>query len=230
MVTALEQHWIDQTALETEKALKDAEAGHDWWHIQRVWVNAKEILAKETDAHACTVELAALLHDIADAKFHDGDEEIGPARAAAILRQIGVSEPIIESVSHIIRHVSFKGGHTEKIDASKELAIVQDADRLDALGAIGIARAFQYGGYRNRELFNPHIPPMMQMDKETYRKNNGPTINHFYEKLLLLKDRMQTSTGKAMAIERHLFMKQYLKQFYFEWFGTNPVPELFTFE
>lgn len=230
MLTEQEQRWIDQTAIQTEIALQHAEAGHDWWHIQRVWINAKEILAKETGVNECVVELATLLHDIADAKFHDGDEEIGPARAIKILQQIGVDKSIIEPVVQIIRHVSFKGGNTNTTYHSPELAIVQDADRLDALGAIGIARAFHYGGFRNREIFNPTIAPLLQMDKETYRKNNGPTINHFYEKLLLLKDRMQTATGKAMAEERHLFMEQFLQQFYAEWFGTNPVPELFTFD
>jgi len=162
------------------------------------------------------VELAALLHDIADSKFHDGNEEIGPAVAGNFLRSINVDEPVIEHVQQIIRHISFKSGFEKSKFRSLELAIVQDADRLDAIGAIGIARAFSYGGFKGREIYNPEIKPNLNMTKAEYKNSVAPTINHFYEKLLLLKDKMNTATGKGLAEHRHNFMESYLKQFYSE--------------
>ena len=209
---------INYTIDYVKKELAGAEAGHDWWHIERVWKNARKIAATES-VNLLIVELGALLHDIADAKFHDGDENIGPAKARNFLASVGTDESIIYEVEMIIRHISFKGGNFNKTYTSKELDVVQDADRLDALGAIGIARAFQYGGFKNREIYNPGIPADLTMDKETYKKSTAPTINHFYEKLLLLKDRMNTNTGKQMAADRHSFMEQYLEQFYREWAG-----------
>ena len=209
---------ISNTIDYVKKELAGAEAGHDWGHIERVWKNARKIAATES-VNLLIVELGALLHDIADAKFHDGDENIGPAKARNFLASVGTDESIIYEVEMIIRHISFKGGNFNKTYTSKELDVVQDADRLDALGAIGIARAFQYGGFKNREIYNPGIPADLTMDKETYKKSTAPTINHFYEKLLLLKDRMNTNTGKQMAADRHLFMEQYLQQFYKEWEG-----------
>jgi uncharacterized protein len=160
-----------------------------------------------------------LLHDIADAKFHDGDEELGPQIAAVFMREINVDEETIQHVVQIIKHISFKGGKEAQTFTSPELNVVQDADRLDALGAIGIARTFNYGGFKNREIFNPNIPPNLTMTKEEYKKSDAPSINHFYEKLLLLKDLMNTETGKQLAIQRHVFMEQYLEQFYLEWNG-----------
>lgn len=210
---------ISNTIDYVRKELAGAEAGHDWWHIERVWKNARKIASSET-VNLLIVELGALLHDIADAKFHDGDENIGPAKARNFLASEGTDESVINEVEMIIRHISFKGGNFNKTYTSKELDVVQDADRLDALGAIGIARAFQYGGFKNREIYNPGIPADLNMDKEAYKKSTAPTINHFYEKLLLLKDRMNTNTGKQMAAERHLFMEEYLKQFYREWEGN----------
>lgn len=210
---------ISNTIDYVRKELAGAEAGHDWWHIERVWKNARKIAASET-VNLLIVELGALLHDIADAKFHDGDENIGPAKARNFLASEGTDESVINEVEMIIRHISFKGGNFNKTYTSKELDVVQDADRLDALGAIGIARAFQYGGFKNREIYNPGIPADLYMDKEAYKKSTAPTINHFYEKLLLLKDRMNTNTGKQMAEERHSFMEQYLEQFYKEWEGN----------
>ncbi|MEO8108918.1 MAG: HD domain-containing protein [Ginsengibacter sp.] len=198
--------------------LKGAEGGHDWWHIERVLKNAKAI-AKEENANNLVVELGALLHDIADAKFHNGDENAGPQKAKEFLESLHADKGVIEHVDNIIRNISFKGGNFESPFYSIELAVVQDADRLDALGAIGIARAFNYGGFKNREIYNPDIKPDMRMTKETYMKSNAPTLNHFYEKLLLLKDRMNTPTGKKMAGERHRFMELYLEQFYKEWNG-----------
>ena len=210
---------ISQTIAFVKQTLQGAEGGHDWWHIERVYNNARKIASTEP-VDLFVVELGALLHDIADAKFHDGNEEAGPQKARTFLESLSTPEDIIIHVENIIRNISFKGGNFSQAFSSPELEVVQDADRLDALGAIGIARAFNYGGFKNRELFNPGIKPDMNMSKEAYKKSSAPTINHFYEKLLLLKDRMNTNTGKAMAAERHLFMEKYLEQFYKEWEGT----------
>ena len=215
-----EEQIINTTISFVQKELHNAEGGHDWWHIERVWKNAKLIAANE-NADLFVVELAALLHDIADSKFYDGDENIGPEKAKGFLESISVEKEIIEHVENIIRNISFKGGNFPQTFLSQELAIVQDADRLDALGAIGIARAFNYGGFKNREIYNPSIPPTPGMNKETYKRSNAPTINHFYEKLLLLKDRMNTATGKKLAEERHCFMELFLDQFYKEWLGEK---------
>lgn len=219
-IKSSQQAFIEETIRFVQDELKHAEAGHDWFHIQRVWMNAKRILLTE-QADPFVVQLGALLHDIADAKFHNGDEEIGPLKTREYLAGKGLAEETISHVENIVRHISFKGGNTESTFHSPELAVVQDADRLDALGAIGIARAFHYGGYKNRELYNPAKKPVMNMDKESYRKNDGPTINHFYEKLLLLKNRMNTATGRALAEERHLVMENFLQQFYAEWNGEK---------
>lgn len=211
---------ITQTAAYVQNTLQQAEAGHDWWHILRVWNNAKTIVQHEP-ADLLVVELAALLHDIADSKFHGGDEEIGPQTAGIFLQSQGVDEAIVHHVQQIIRHMSFKASFDAVTFRSKELEIVQDADRLDAIGAIGIARAFTYGGFKNRELYNPSIAPNLNMSKEEYKKSTAPTINHFYEKLLLLKDKMNTPTARQMAQDRHQFMESYLDQFYAEWNGER---------
>ena len=196
--------------------LKNAEGGHDWFHIERVWRNSKFISCHE-ECDKFIVELGALLHDIADSKFHDGNEEIGPALSRQFLTSLKVENAVIDQVEHIIRHISFKGGRSDGVELTKELMVVQDADRLDAMGAIGIARAFNYGGFKGRALFDPNISPILDMDRETYKNSTAPTINHFYEKLLLLKDKMNTQTGKKMAEERHEFMLLYLEKFYDEW-------------
>ena len=217
---------IQQTAAYVKAELTNAEGGHDWWHIYRVWKTAKQILQTE-DCDALTVELAALLHDIADSKFNGGDETIGPRKAEQFLQSINVSPDIIEQVVNIIKNMSFKSSHFEQALqlrsaqawTSKELMVVQDADRLDAIGAIGIARAFNYGGFKSRGLYDPNIKPDVNMTKEQYKNSTAPTINHFYEKLLLLKDKMNTETGKALAQNRHDFMVGYLEQFYKEWEG-----------
>ncbi|MEZ2338148.1 HD domain-containing protein [Mucilaginibacter sp. RCC_168] len=206
---------IDATVQFVRETLKNAEGGHDWWHIQRVWTNAK-LIAQTEKADLLTVELAALLHDIADSKFHNGDEEIGPRTAGNYLQSMQVDAAVVEHVQQIIRHMSFKSSFDKTTFHSPELAIVQDADRLDAIGAIGIARAFTYGGFKGRELYNPEIAPNLNMSKEEYKNTSAPTINHFYEKLLLLKDKMNTTTGKKLAQQRHDFMEAYLKQFYTE--------------
>jgi uncharacterized protein len=207
---------VRSTAFFVKEQLAHAEGGHDWFHIERVWKLSKKI-AEGEQADQLTVELSALLHDIADSKFHDGDETQGPEIARRFLTQLGVSRSVIEHVVLIIENISFKGGNEEKTFSSKELAIVQDADRLDAIGAIGIARAFNYGGFKNRALHDPDIKPNLQMSKDEYKRSSAPTINHFYEKLLLLKDRMNTETGKNMALVRHEFLESYLEQFYREW-------------
>jgi uncharacterized protein len=209
---------INQTIQFVKHTLSGAETGHDWWHINRVWNNAK-LIGQTEKCDPFVVELAALLHDIADSKFHDGDEEMGPQKAGDFLQSIHVEESVMIHVQQIIRNMSFKASLGEVIFHSKELEIVQDADRLDAIGAIGIARAFTYGGFKNRELYNPEIPPALNMSKEAYKNSTAPTINHFYEKLLLLKDKMNTETGRQIAEQRHRFMLLYLEQFYQEWNG-----------
>lgn len=211
---------IQQTQQFVQQTLSEAEGGHDWWHIQRVWKMAKTIAHGE-EVDLFVVELGALLHDIADSKFHGGDESIGPKKAEEFLKSQGVVQSIIDHVKAIIENISFKGGNLDQKFRSPELDVIQDADRLDAIGAIGIARAFNYGGFKNRELYNPNVPPNLNMTKEEYKKSTAPTINHFYEKLLLLKDRMNTATGRKIAEQRHQFMKQFLDQFYAEWEGER---------
>lgn len=212
-----EEQIITKTIQFVKKELKDAESGHDWFHINRVYKNAMTI-AKEEDANVFIVEVAALLHDIADSKFNNGDENIGPNKAKFFLQSIDVNEKAINHIVQIIANMSFsKSLEKKELFQSKELQVVQDADRLDAIGAIGIARAFNYGGYKNRLLYDPKIKPNLNLSKEAYKKSKAPTINHFYEKLLLLKDKMNTETGKKLATERHQFMEDFLKQFYKEW-------------
>jgi uncharacterized protein len=213
-----EETIIKQTIEYVKQTLAHAEGGHDWWHIYRVWQLSKHIAASE-NASTFVVELGALLHDIADSKFNDGNEELGPQKAREFLRSINVKEADITHIENIISNISFKGGKETQKFKSIELDIVQDADRLDALGAIGIARTFNYGGFKNRELYNPTIQPDLHMTKEEYKNSTAPTLNHFYEKLLLLKDRMNTATGKQMAEHRHRFMEAYLNEFLKEWNG-----------
>ncbi|MBK9736721.1 MAG: HD domain-containing protein [Saprospiraceae bacterium] len=208
----LETSIIKELISIVQAELKDAEGGHDWFHIERV-LKTSEMIAKIEKANIFVVQLAALLHDIADAKFHGGDETIGPLKAREILKKLHIDTQVIDNVVQIIENISFKGGNKHSEYVSLELDVVRDADRLDAMGAIGIARAFNYGGFKNRKLYDPEIMPKLQMDKEEYKKNDGPTINHFYEKLLLLKDLMTTKSGKEMALERHQFLLSYLRQF-----------------
>lgn len=211
---------ISKTILFVKQNLENAEGGHDWFHIQRVYKNAL-LIAQEETCDLRIVQLGALLHDIADSKFHGGDETIGPKIAREFLESENVNQETISHVINIIENISFKGGNFDKKFSSIELDIVQDADRLDAIGAIGIARTFNYGGFKNRPLYNPAIPPNSKMTKEEYKNNEAPTINHFYEKLLLLKDKMNTETGKQIARQRHHYMKGFLAQFYAEWDGNK---------
>ncbi len=215
---------VEETITFVKETLQNAEGGHDWFHIQRVFNNSM-LIAKDEKVDILVVSLGALLHDIADAKFHNGDESLGPKMAADFLSSIGASKKIVNHVVKIIENSSFKssldnGKPKKKRFNSKELQVVQDADRLDAMGAIGIARTFNYGGFKNRAIYDPAIPPNLKMTKEQYKKSTAPTINHFYEKLLLLKDKMNTKTGKALAEKRHQYMLDYLEQFYKEW---NPL-------
>ena len=211
---------INKTISFVKAKLENAEGGHDWFHIERVFKNAV-LIAKNEDCDVTVVKLSALLHDIADSKFHEGDESVGPKIARDFLESENVDEEIITHVVHIIKNISYKGGNFEKKFSSLELDVVQDADRLDAIGAIGIARAFNYGGFKNRALYDPKIAPNSRMSKEEYKKNDAPTLNHFYEKLLLLKDKMNTDTGKKIAKERHRYMEGFLAQFYAEWEGDK---------
>lgn len=211
---------INKTILFVKEKLTNAEGGHDWFHIQRVYKNALLIAQGET-CDETVVKLGALLHDIADSKFYNGDETVGPKIAREFLENERVSEAIITHVIQIIDNISFKGGNNEKTFSSIELDIVQDADRLDAIGAIGIARAFNYGGFKNRAMYDPQIAPKLNMNKEEYKNSQAPTINHFYEKLLLLKGKMNTETGKQIAKNRHNYMQGFLAQFYAEWEGEK---------
>lgn len=206
----------EKTISFVKQTLKDAEGGHDWFHIQRVFKNAMLIAKDYPQASPLVVALGALLHDIADSKFHKGDDAVGGKMAEEFLTSLSVEPNVITQVVAIIDNISFGGGNFKQTFRSIELDIVQDADRLDAIGAIGIARCFNYGGFKNRKLYDPAISPNLQMTKEEYKKSTAPTINHFYEKLLLLKDRMNTDTGKKLAQHRHEFMESFLEQFYAE--------------
>ena len=211
---------INKTIQFVKQQLKNAEGGHDWFHIERVYKNAI-LIAKNENCNQLIVQLGALLHDIADSKFYQGDETVGPKTARKFLESENIDDEIILQVIFIIENISFKGRNFDKKTSTKELEIVQDADRLDAIGAIGIARTFNYGGFKNRQLYNPEILPNLAMTKEEYKNSDAPTINHFYEKLLLLKDKMNTETGKKIAQERHVFMETFLEQFYGEWNGEK---------
>jgi len=214
------ENLINDTISFVKKELENAEGGHDWFHIERVYKNAV-LIANGEKCDNLVVQLGALLHDIADSKFHDGDETVGPKKARLFLESKNVSEIIIAHVVNIIENISFKGGHEVKKFTSLELDIVQDADRLDAIGAIGVARTFNYGGFKNRAIYNPEIQPNLKMSKEEYKNSDAPTINHFYEKLLLLKNKMNTITGREIATQRHDFMELFLNQFFAEWNGEK---------
>ena len=199
-----------------KEKLEGAEAGHDWFHIERVWKLSKKIAEKE-GGNLEVIELSALLHDIADPKFHNGDETLALKISQNFLEEIHVNAELIEQVLFVIKNISFKNRAEAPENPPLELQIVQDADRLDAIGAIGIARTFNFGGFKNNLMYHPEIKPNLGMNKEEYKKSNGTTINHFYEKLLLLKDLMNTETAKKIASERHGFMLQFLDEFYKEW-------------
>ena len=209
-----DQEIIEKTVAFVKSELQNAEGGHDWFHIERVWKNAKTIALAES-VNLFVVELGALLHDIADHKFND--ERDGIRKVRGFLENLLVDETTIDHVLKIMSNISFKGGNLKPDFFSMELAVVQDADRLDAIGAIGVARAFNYGGFRGRAMYDPSIKPKLGMTVDQYQQSQAPTINHFYEKLLLLKDRMNTETGKRMAQQRHQYMELFLEQFFREW-------------
>lgn len=210
---------MNQSILKTvefvKETLQGAEAGHDWFHTERVWKTARTIQQAE-GGNPLVIELGALLHDIADPKFHNGDEALALSLAGDFLQTLPVHKEASQ-VLFIIKHISFKNSAEVPANPPLELQIVQDADRLDALGAIGIARAFHFGGYKNNPLHHPDIPPNLNQSKEEYKKSRSTTINHFYEKLLLLKDLMNTPTAQEMAQERHNFILSFLQQFHREW-------------
>ena len=212
---------IQNTICFVKKTLERSEGGHDWFHINRVYKNAL-LIAKNEKVDLFVVQLGGLLHDIADAKFYDGDESIGPKKARDFLESQQVEETVISHIENIILFISYKSSfdHNRSF-SSPELNVIQDADRLDAIGAIGIARCFNYGGFKNRSLYDPEIRPNLQMTKEEYKNSTAPSINHFHEKLFLLKDNMNTKTGKIIAQKRHSFMDEFLQQFLDEWEGLK---------
>jgi len=212
---------IEKTRQFVEEKFTSEGTGHDWWHMYRVWKLAQRIAAAESDIDPFVVELGALLHDIADWKFHDGDMEAGPKAARAWLESLPVQADIIVQIEDIVRNVSFKGANVKQTMRSKEGQIVSDADKLDAIGAIGIARTFAYGGAHGRPMYDPAVKPELHQTFEAYKNSDSPTINHFYEKLLLLKDKLYTATAREIAAHRHLVMEQYLEEFYQEWEGAR---------
>lgn len=211
------QEIIDQTADYLREEFGKESTGHDWYHIERVWKMAKQIAGKEGNVNMFVVEMGGLLHDIADHKFHDGDESRGPKVAADYLRRFEIPEEEKEAIVRIVEEVSFKGAGVPTPMSSPEGAIVQDADRLDAIGAIGIARTFAYGGSKNRPIYDPNVKPICHTSFAAYKTSTAPTINHFYEKLLTLRDKMNTTTAKKEAERRHEFMESFLQNFYRDW-------------
>ena len=216
-----EKSWIDKTVEYVKSEQLGEGSGHDWWHTYRVWKNAQNIVKYEGSANSLVVELAALLHDIADHKFHGGDLGVGPRVAKSWLEKINVPSEAVEEVADIIANLSFKGAKVKDSMSSMEGKIVQDADRLDAIGAIGIGRTFAYGGFAGQEMHDPDLSPTLHASFEAYSKSKGTTLNHFYEKLLLLKDRMNTPTARKMAEERHQFMEEFIRRFLAEWEGIS---------
>ena len=216
-----QQQIIDQTVEHVKNKFSGEGTGHDWWHMYRVWQLSKTIAAAESSANLFVVELGALLHDIADWKFHDGDEEIGPHESRKWLESLGVDDAVIVQIEEIIRTVSFKGAGVASNMKTIEGKIIHDADKLDALGAVGIARTFAYGGAHDRGVYDPEDKPQVHATFESYKQNKGASINHFYEKLLLLKDRMYTQTAKDLAQARHKYMEDFLDEFYAEWDGAR---------
>ena len=215
-----EEAILKQTEEYIKNKLSGEGSGHDWWHVYRVWKNAIHI-GKHENVDLFVVQLAALLHDISDWKFNDGDDNVGPKLAGEWLEKMQVEEKIVSHICEIIKEMSFKGAGVKTQMRTKEGMVVQDADRLDAIGAIGIARTFAYGGHKGREIYNPNIKPELHDSFEKYKIGTGSTINHFYEKLLLLKDLINTKTAKKIAEERHKFMEQFLDRFYKEWNGKD---------
>lgn len=212
--------------METEQIIRETEnfirgkfikegSGHDWFHVERVRKMALRI-AKTEGCDLFLTEMASLLHDLDDWKFKGPGEHVYSG-TIQFLKDAGVGEPYAEKILQIIEDVSYRGAGVETPVRSIEAAVVQDADRLDAMGAIGIARTFAYGGHKNRQIYDPEVKPVMHTSFGEYKNSEAPTINHFYEKLFLLKDRMNTSVARGIAEERHRFMAVFLDRFYGEW-------------
>jgi uncharacterized protein len=212
--------YVLDTANYVRDLLESEGSGHDWWHIYRVWQNAIKICDAE-NADRTVVELAALLHDIADWKFNDGNLKLSGEKAREWMNSISVPLEIQNHVCAIIDVVSFKGAGVKDSPTTLEGKIVRDADRLDAIGAIGVARTFTYGGFCKQAMHDPDVQPRKHDSFEEYRNTRTTTINHFYEKILLLKDRMETEAAKQIAKDRHEFLEMYLTQFFKEWDGIS---------
>jgi len=194
-------------------------SGHDWWHVWRVWQTAERLARTERKADRVVVSLGALLHDVGDWKFHGGDLEAAPREAAKLLRHARAGGELVDRVARVCREISYKGAGVADRPTSLEARIVQDADRLDAIGAVGVARAFAYGGARGRLLYEPGVKPVLHGSFAAYKRSKSHTINHFHEKLLLLKDRLHTREARRLARERHAFLGTFLKRFHAEWAG-----------
>jgi len=208
---------IEQTVKHLQQEFANEGTGHDWYHIERVWKLSRKIAEKEGNNDLFIVEMGALLHDIADHKFHGGDDSIGPKVAREFLSQFTLKKQEIDQIAEIVKEISFKGAGVPTPMSSNEGKIVQDADRLDAIGAIGIARTFAYGGSKNRPIYDPNVKPICHTSFAAYKTSTAPTINHFYEKLLTLRDKMNTTTAKIEAERRHAFMEDFLRNFYTDW-------------
>ena len=212
---------VRRTAEFVRKAMSGEGSGHDWWHVWRVWRLAERLARSEAGADRRIVALGALLHDLGDWKFHGGDEEAAPREAGRLLARLGASKDVIEHVQSVCREVSYKGAGVVDRPTSLEARIVQDADRLDAIGAIGVARTFAYGGAKGRSLYEPGEKPVLHRSFAAYKKARGHTINHFHEKLLLLKGRLHTTAARRLARGRHAFLETFLKRFHAEWDGKD---------
>jgi len=207
---------IDITIKYVKNELKNEEAGHNWWHVQRVF-NLATFIAEKEGGNLLIIQLASLLHDIADYKFYNGNEKIGKEKIRNFLTSIQIDNSIIEHIEKIIENMSYKGGNFKHNFNSLEFTIVQDADRLDAMGAMGIARAFHYGGYKNNEIYHPNMSPKLNLSTIEYLNAKSTTINHFYEKLLLLKNLLNTKTAQKLGEKKHKFMLIFLEEFFEEW-------------
>ena len=216
-----EKQILESLREQVKAKLSGEGTGHDWYHVERVWKLSKAIAISEAAADMFIVEAGALLHDIADHKFHGGDETVGPKVARNLLEEYSLDKDKTDRIAAIVEEISFKGAGVPTPMSSNEGEIVQDADRLDAIGAIGIARTFAYGGSKNHPIYDPNIKAVCHTSFAAYKTSTAPTINHFYEKLLLLKDKMNTATGKKMAEKRHEFMEEFLSRFYLEWDGRD---------
>jgi uncharacterized protein len=212
---------VTRVAAAVRKAMEGEGSGHDWWHVWRVWRLAERLARTEPKADRTVVALGALLHDLGDWKFHGGDEEAAPREAGRLLSRLGATRETIARVQAVCREVSYKGAGVADRPTSLEARVVQDADRLDAIGAIGVARTFAYGGAKGRSIYVPSEKPVMHRSFAAYKKSRGHTINHFHEKLLLLKDRLHTKEARRIARNRHSFLVQFLRRFHEEWKGKD---------